>query len=45
MLHLNPYELAVNGSRKDVNYIVAVATRKSYRKRGFMAKNVETGVK
>ena len=37
MLHLNPYELAVNGSRKDVNYIVAVATRKSYRKRGFMA--------
>ena len=24
MLHLNPYELAVNGSRKDVNYIVAV---------------------
>ena len=33
MLHLNPYELAVNGSRKDVNYIVAVATRKSYRKR------------
>lgn len=38
MLHLNPYELAVNGSRKDVNYIVAVATRKSYRKRGFMAR-------
>ncbi len=37
MLHLNPYELAVNGSRKDVNYIVAVATRKAYRKRGFMA--------
>ncbi len=27
MLHLNPYELAVNGSKKDVNYIVAVATR------------------
>lgn len=37
MLHLNPYELAVNGSKKDVNYIVAVATRESYRKRGFMA--------
>ena len=37
MLHLNPYELAVNGSKKDVNYIVAVATRESYRKRGYMA--------
>lgn len=37
MLHLNPYELAVNGSKKDMNYIVAVATRESYRKRGYMA--------
>lgn len=37
MLHLNPYELMVNGSKKDVNYIVAVATRENYRKRGFMS--------
>lgn len=37
MLHLNPYELSVNGSKKDVNYIVAVATRENYRKRGFMS--------
>ena len=37
MLHLNPYCLYVNGSRKDVNYIVAVATQKEYRKRGYMA--------
>lgn len=37
MLHLNPYELVVNGSKKDVNYIVAVATRENYRKRGFMS--------
>lgn len=36
MLHLNPYELMVNGSKKDVDYIVAVATRESYRKRGYM---------
>lgn len=36
MLHLNPYELMVNGSRKAVDYIVAVATRASYRKRGYM---------
>ena len=37
MLHLNPYRLYVNGSGKDVNYIVAVATQKEYRKRGYMA--------
>lgn len=37
MLHLNPYHLYVNGSEKEVNYIVAVATQKEYRKRGYMA--------
>ena len=35
MLHLNPYKLLVNGSEKDANYIVAVATQQSYRKRGY----------
>lgn len=37
MLHLNPYRMYVNGSGKDVNYVVAVATQKEYRKRGYMA--------
>lgn len=36
MLHLNPYQLVVNESKKDVNYIVAVATKEAYRKRGYM---------
>lgn len=37
MLHLNPYVLAVNGQEQRAYYIVAVATGKSYRKRGYMA--------
>lgn len=37
MLHLNPYMLMVNGTEKEADYIVAVATRESYRKRGYMA--------
>ena len=37
MLHLNPYTLMVNGVEKQAHYIVAVATRKAYRGRGFMA--------
>lgn len=37
MLHLNPYMLSVNGSERRVHYIVAVATRKEYRGRGYMA--------
>lgn len=36
MLHLNPYTLKVNGMEKQANYIVAVATREAYRKRGYM---------
>lgn len=36
MLHLNPYEVMVNGGKKDVDYIVAVATRAAYRRRGYM---------
>lgn len=36
MLHLNPYELAVNGTKKEASYIVAVATREAYRNRGYM---------
>ena len=37
MLHLNPYVLSVNGSERKVNYIVAVATQRDYRRRGYMA--------
>lgn len=37
MLHLNPYVLMVNQAEKPADYIVAVATRKEYRKRGYMA--------
>lgn len=37
MLHLNPYTLIVNGNEKQVHYIVAVATRPEYRRRGYMA--------
>lgn len=36
MLHLNPYLLMVNGSERQTNYIVAVATEEPYRKRGYM---------
>ena len=38
MLHLNPYTLMVNGKEKESNYIVAVATKESYRRRGIMRK-------
>ena len=37
MLHLNPYTLLVNGKEEPAHYIVAVATREAYRKRGYMA--------
>lgn len=36
MLHLNPYEVMVNGREERLHYIVAVATQKEYRKRGYM---------
>ena len=36
MAHLNPYSLSVNGSRKETHYIVAVATKKECRGRGYM---------
>ncbi len=37
MLHLNPYDVIVNGKEEKLHYIVAVATQKDYRKRGYMA--------
>lgn len=36
MLHLNPYTMIVNGYEVKSNYIVAVATLKDYRHRGYM---------
>lgn len=36
MVHLNPYIMIVNGFETPANYIVAVATRKEYRHRGYM---------
>lgn len=36
MLHLNPYTMIVNGYEVKTNYIVAVATRKDCRHRGYM---------
>lgn len=36
MLHLNPYTMIVNGYEVKSNYIVAVATHKDYRHRGYM---------
>lgn len=37
MIHLNPYTLMVNGKEEPTHYIVAVATREAYRKRGYMS--------
>ena len=36
MLHLNPYQIMVNGIEKTAHYIVAVATQETWRKRGYM---------
>lgn len=36
MLHLNPYSMQVGPRQETLHYIVAVATEKAYRKRGYM---------
>lgn len=36
MIHLNPYRVSFNGEVLEIPYIVAVATRESYRHRGLM---------
>lgn len=38
MLHLNPYQMRIGNEIYQTHYIVAVATDKNYRKRGYMAK-------
>ena len=37
MLHLNPYDMMVNNEEVPSHYIVAVATKAQYRRRGIMA--------
>lgn len=36
MLHLNPYQININGKEITLYYIVGVCTSKEYRKRGYM---------
>lgn len=45
MLHLNPYRMVVNGYETPANYIVAVATKKEYRHRGYMRLLLEKALK
>lgn len=45
MLHLNPYTMIVNGYELKSNYIVAVATDKDYRHRGYMRMLLEQALR
>ncbi len=45
MLHLNPYTMIVNGYEVESDYIVAVATHKDYRRRGYMRLLMEKALK
>lgn len=45
MLHLNPYHLMVNGTKKQAHYIVAVATQTAYRQRGYMKALIKKALK
>lgn len=45
MLHLNPYTMIVNGYELKSNYVVAVATDKDYRHRGYMRMLLEQALK
>lgn len=45
MLHLNPYQMIVNGYEVKSNYIVAVATQKEYRHRGYMRMLLEKALR
>ncbi|MBS6396217.1 MAG: GNAT family N-acetyltransferase [Clostridiales bacterium] len=45
MLHLNPYMMIVNGYEVKSSYIVAVATHKEYRHRGYMRLLLEQALK
>lgn len=45
MVHLNPYTMIVNGYEVPSNYIVALATLKDYRHRGYMRLLMETALR
>lgn len=45
MLHLNPYNMIVNGYEVKSNYIVAVATHKDYRHKGYMRTLMEKALR
>lgn len=45
MLHLNPYMIRVNGKEEPAHYIVAVATEKDFRKRGYMTALLKTALR
>lgn len=45
MLHLNPYQIKVNGIEKTAHYIVAVATQENWRKRGYMKALIRKALK
>lgn len=45
MLHLNPYQIMVNGIEKTAHYIVAVATQENWRKRGYMKALIRKALK
>lgn len=45
MLHLNPYRMIAGGYEFQSNYIVAVATLKDYRHRGYMRLLLETALR
>ncbi len=45
MIHLNPYTLLVNGQEEPAHYIVAVATEKDFRKRGYMSALLKTSLR
>lgn len=44
MIHLNPYTYNVCGSIRRVHYLVALATKKSYRKKGYMSKAIDFAI-
>lgn len=45
MLHLNPYKISLNGEENSLDYIVAVATKKEARRKGYMRALVKEAFK
>lgn len=45
MVHLNPYLYNISGKERWVHYLVAIATRKDYRKKGYMSRVLDEALK